>query len=220
MEERQRKAVAGWIRENYDTSFLTDIIRIIYNFYRLGLDSNILKDSGLKQSFLNLLFDQLMKQKENKDIKTMDTQLLFRASEHEYDRDEFIELCDNKGPTITIIHNEYDHIFGGYTSKSWIDTTSAKQYNDSNAFLFMIKPNIKIVLFDNVNSDKTGIWIHQSYGPIFGGGGDIIIKDKCNIDRKSMCYSKSFDFKEKEMAGTDGYFLVDEYEVFAVHLMS
>ena len=34
----------------------------------------------------------------------------------------------------------------------------------------------------------------------------------------SFCDAESFAFKEEELSGTHGYFLVREYEVFSVHL--
>jgi len=41
--------------------------------------------------------------------------LLFRASANGWSSDEFHKLCDNKGPTLTIIKAN-DRIFGGFTS--------------------------------------------------------------------------------------------------------
>ena len=49
-------------------------------------------------SLLNLLFDKLNHQKENK-IKVMDTKLLYRASDNEYKCDLFWDKCVDKGPT-------------------------------------------------------------------------------------------------------------------------
>ena len=58
------------------------------------------------------------------DFKTLDQlsknlHLLFRASEHESSlAEKFHELCDGKGPTITIIRSDYQKLFGGYASIS------------------------------------------------------------------------------------------------------
>ena len=60
-----------------------------------------------------------------KEIITHKTyKLLYRASEHNYlASSTFHKLCDNHGPTITIIKSNFGNIFGGFTSIiSYMDT--------------------------------------------------------------------------------------------------
>ena len=45
--------------------------------------------------------------------------LCWRASLHGGDGKTFHSLCDNKGPTVTIVKNTNNNIFGGYISISW-----------------------------------------------------------------------------------------------------
>lgn len=45
--------------------------------------------------------------------------LLFRASENNFSCSKFHELCDGKGPTITIVRSNFKKLFGGYASRSW-----------------------------------------------------------------------------------------------------
>ena len=47
-----------------------------------------------------------------------DWELCWRASRGDLDNDKFHSLCDEKGPTITIV-KVGNYIFGGYTSLSW-----------------------------------------------------------------------------------------------------
>ena len=118
MDKRSKAAVYGWIRENYEGVFLDDISHIIHQFYLIRIDSIILtSDEQIK--LYNLLFDRIKTQKKNHNITSMDTKLLFRGSEHGFDRRKFHEICDNEGPTVTIIHSENDHVFGGYVSISF-----------------------------------------------------------------------------------------------------
>ena len=77
--QRQRDTVYGYVRSNY-TGFITDIIEIIYQFYLIRIASNIL-NSNEEASLTNLLFDTLETQKENKNITSITTKLLYRASE-------------------------------------------------------------------------------------------------------------------------------------------
>ena len=71
--------------------------------------------------------------------------LLFRASEHNFCSKAFHKECDNKGLTLIIIQNEYDYIFGGYVSESWI--SDPIKVFDPTAFLFTIKPKMKYIPF-------------------------------------------------------------------------
>ena len=45
--------------------------------------------------------------------------LCWRASFHGWDVATFQSLCFNKGPTVTIVKDINNNIFGGYTSISW-----------------------------------------------------------------------------------------------------
>jgi len=45
--------------------------------------------------------------------------LCWRASLHGWAAATFHSLCDNKGPTVTIVEDTNNSIFGGYTSISW-----------------------------------------------------------------------------------------------------
>ena len=47
-----------------------------------------------------------------------DWELCWRASRGDLDNTKFHSLCDEKGPTITIV-KVGNYIFGGYTSLSW-----------------------------------------------------------------------------------------------------
>lgn len=220
-------AVYGFMRSNFKKVCPTDIIDIICEFYRSSIASKILQgDDDISLS--NLIFDTLKKQKGNEDIKSMDTQLLFRASDHGYSSDKFHEYCDEKGSTITIIVNEYNHVFGGYAKESW--QKPERQITDANAFLFMIRPKIKTFhLKDAQKNGYRALWMYPSFGPVFGKGADIWIKDKCNASSANGCLSNfhsSFEFDAKEISGctsppeSDGRlrFKITDYEVFSVIL--
>ena len=48
--------------------------------------------------------------------------LCWRASDQFYDASAFHAVCDNKGPTVTLVQVG-KNVFGGYTDKSWNGTT-------------------------------------------------------------------------------------------------
>ena len=63
--------------------------------------------------------------------------LLYRATTDGFTAQAFHSKCDGKGNAITIIKNNLNHMFGGYSSSAW---NSSKSYiNDPNAFLFSLR---------------------------------------------------------------------------------
>ena len=72
-------------------------------------------------------------------------------------------------------------------------------------------------------------YINEKYGPIFGGGADLWIKDKCNVDQQPGSGSRinsnsSFELDPAELSGAKGsynyFFNVTDYEVFSITLES
>lgn len=53
----------------------------------------------------------------------------------------FHQKCDKKGPTVTVLYNQYDSVYGGYTSVSWEANTTSTYGKDERAFLFQLKYN-------------------------------------------------------------------------------
>ena len=224
MSQQQRDSVYGYVRKHYDGLFITDITEIIFQSYLIEIESNILS-SDEKLSLMNLLYNTLKQQAGNNDIKYIETALLYRASDNDFDGDKFHDLCDEQGATISIFHNEHSHIFGGYTSKSWPKGSWAVSA-DPNAFLFMIRPNLKFVaLREEHKEDRDIISSISTQGPTFGNGWDIYIEHKVNGEIEGGGRSISFDFSQTEMCG--GTFLgehllihhrykVTDYEVFSI----
>ena len=44
---------------------------------------------------------------------------LYKATVHGFQAAKFHSLCDNKGPTLTLIKTVAGHTFGGFTTTSW-----------------------------------------------------------------------------------------------------
>ena len=66
--------------------------------------------------------------------------LLWQGSRDGFSSKTFHSLCDNKGPTITIIKSSNGFIFGGFTLISWNSTS--KWTEDSSSFIFSLtNPN-------------------------------------------------------------------------------
>ena len=221
MDEFERDTVYGYVRQNYDGTLAEEIIEIIYKFYLVIISTNIL--SKPEQAwFMYLLFDRLSQQKQNKNMKFINLELLYRASDYENKYEKYAQLCYDKGPTITIIHNDANIIFGGYTSKSWPevdDIFPVEHAKDRNAFLFIVRPSMKCIEFRD-RYKKTGKEAITSYfknGPIFGAGWDVYIEFKEDGGIIGGSSPKAFKFKKEEIWGKEER---DEYKVMDVELFS
>ena len=217
MEQKAIHTVYGYVRLNYTgDNMIGDIINIIYQYYVIKLASKIL-DSEEQLAFMNFLFDELSHQKENESIKSLGTDLLYRASDNKYRASKYHELCRDKGSTITIIHNEFDHVFGVYLSKSF--TIANNGVVDANAFVFSIRPNIKAYGFtsDKRRDEHNAVWHNgnDSYGPLFGPYSDIYIQDKCNERSHSGHKAYTWEFDTNVVFG-GRTFKIKDYEVFSV----
>jgi hypothetical protein len=99
--------------------------------------------------------------------------LLYRISRDGCNAWTFHTKCDAKGPTVTIIYNTKDTVYGGYTSQSWQSSSGAYHAYDAKAFLFQVRKNGKSVSKKYpIKADRYGNAInnHHSYGPRFGSG--------------------------------------------------
>lgn len=63
-------------------------------------------------------------------------ELLYKLSRDGGSTKMFHELCDNKGPTVTIFYNTDNNVYGGYLSDSW--GRSGGWCTDQRAFLFTL----------------------------------------------------------------------------------
>ena len=181
---------------------------------------------------MNLLYDTLKQNKKFKNIQCIDAELLFTASEHQFNAKKFHEFCDNKGPTLTIIHNDKNHVFGGYCTESW-STSNADEndyIDDPTAFLYVIRPTCKSYgLFSKKRSDKA-LMYGKDWGPLYGKHNDVWISTECNTHNNNGCNPRpaTFNVNPEELIGPQGnqstmpYYdyqcIIKEYEVFGVKI--
>ena len=221
MDSRHSAIVCGWVRNNCIKAVADDVVRVIFDFYSVQMDSDILDDNE-QADFLDLLFDALKQETHVSSRMHMQTLLLHRASEHKFSSKAFHDRCDKKGPTIVVVRNEHNHVYGGYATVSW--NLEFDEQADHSAFLFMIRPNLKLCRWKDAtnHSGEAAICSDPSWGPVFGTGnsqtGDLWINDRCTNNGTN---SMSFDFVSKEMCGGDKdrriiYCDIKEYEVFQI----
>ncbi|XP_052759952.1 interferon-induced protein 44-like [Mya arenaria] len=100
--------------------------------------------------------------------------LLYKITRDGCDATIFHQQCDNQGPTVTVLYNTSDSVFGGYAGQSW---HSRKAWiNDNTTFLYQLRfsGNEKTNKFPFQGSKASNaLFGHTTYGPTFGGGHDL-----------------------------------------------
>ena len=91
--------------------------------------------------------------------KIIEAELLYRLTKDGVDISTFHELCDNKGPTLTLFYVEDGNIGGIYTPSSW-DTISQTKY-DIETFMFNLNKNERYKFIHNERS----MWCTENFGP-------------------------------------------------------
>ncbi|KAH3795421.1 interferon-induced protein 44-like [Dreissena polymorpha] len=96
--------------------------------------------------------------------------LLYKITRDGCSGTAFHQKCDSRGPTVTVLYNQHDSLYGGYASSSW--TSNGHFIPDVNAFMFQLRysGSDKPIKFP-IKSSYTGYSLigNSTYGPIFGG---------------------------------------------------
>jgi len=156
-------------------------------------DSDILSDKNDKKQFIKLISSQLKR-------KNINITRIYSGKKDGFSAAKFHELCDNKGATISLISNDLNAIFGGYTSESWTSPSSFYKYkSDLTSFLYQFKPNLNI--FDKKDEDGNHIFHYSTYMITFGDGYDLKISNDCHQNNESYTYPTTFEFNTKDLCG-------------------
>ncbi|PKB94036.1 hypothetical protein RhiirA5_439710, partial [Rhizophagus irregularis] len=142
----------------------------------------------------------------------------------------FHAKCDNKGATIVVAKIENsEQIVGGYNPLYWNSSNCNMSIIDSFIYFFADKNNYETakVSYSNgneysirnysgkvsySNGNKYSIRNYSGYGPIFGGGNDLIY---CS-DGMWYCNRGIYSSYHKIDGMPTGGFNVNDYEVFQV----
>ncbi|XP_015751582.1 PREDICTED: protein crumbs-like [Acropora digitifera] len=146
--------------------------------------------------------------------------LCWRASLHGWAAKTFHSLCDNKGPTVTIVKDTNNNIFGGYTSRPWQGKNGPK--NDPKAFLFSLKnpTNNPRTLPQLDNSSSNSVQDYAGNCPTFGSGWDLWIADRPNANSDSnerlghTYIVPSGKQSDPFLTGKNNHFTANEIETF------
>ncbi|KAL3882748.1 hypothetical protein ACJMK2_029059 [Sinanodonta woodiana] len=98
--------------------------------------------------------------------------LLYSIQKNGCSSTEFHKICDNQGPTVTVLFNTSKSVFGGYTSISW--RSCGNYASDDKAFLFQLHYNGNRQCQKLLVTKAThAICDTVNRGPTFGGGHDL-----------------------------------------------
>ena len=141
-------------------------------------------------------------------------ELLYKARRDGDKIAAFHWLCDNQGPTLTIIQTEKKISFGGFTCQSWDQT--GKYKTDPDAFLFNLD---RKEIFKPKNPDHS-ICCCSAMGPTFGFGHDIGIFDDFMSNANSYSNAPfTFDVAPPlSLTGGEKNFRVKDLEVYKIDM--
>ncbi|XP_033754665.1 interferon-induced protein 44-like [Pecten maximus] len=150
--------------------------------------------------------------------------LLYKISRDGCNAETFHSYCDNKGPTVTVLYNTDNSVYGGYTSVSW--TSSDGYINDAKAFLFQLEYSgtAQPMKFPNKTNGIDAIYGYANYGPIFGRGNDLYCF-KTNVNRSGNHFAlngyasvgKTYDMQGQDYKSVmNGHLNVIDLEVYSV----
>ena len=123
-------------------------------------------------------------------------------------------MCDNKGPTVTLIKSSEGFVIGGYTSLNW-DTNSAWR-SDNETFLFSWT---KEKVFKKKELNSNSIYCGKDVGPWFPY---IRFRDsgKKDMTQGEFLYTKNIYFENFNdiipHENKSRFFRIDEVEVYKI----
>ncbi len=114
--------------------------------------------------------------------KEPELKLLYRGSRDGFDPADFHRLCDDKGPTVTVVQTPEGAVFGGFAAASWRSLTG--YVSVPGCFLFTLRSsrNLPPQTFALTNMQKA-MYCHRNGGPIWGD--DLFVAPKANAHSKS-----------------------------------
>ena len=121
-------------------------------------------------------------------MKVLTLTLLYSGSTHGWKRSKFHELCDEKGPTITVMKSKAARVFGGFAMQSW-DSESGDYKADEKAFIYSIDRQQIYRVIDT----QQAIYCYSSYGPMFGGWALGLVGDPLNDENCGRCFTNEYD---------------------------
>lgn len=94
-----------------------------------------------------------------------ETELAYTTRYHGWSLLSFYAKLEDKGPTILVIQDTRDNIFGAFCSSSWKNTQSI--YGNGRSFVFTLRPQMKVYPWSGLETS----FMYSRYDALFVGGG-------------------------------------------------
>ena len=117
-----------------------------------------------KREYQNLIIDWIEEKTEKKINKI---ELIFKMSIHGSNSNDFHQLCDNQGPTLTLTKTINNKLFGGFNPLNWDNNISSGYIFDKSNKTFIFSLNLK-KKYDMNALNKYSICCSPIVGPDFG----------------------------------------------------
>ena len=183
---------------------------------KVSIDSAILSGEANKEVFEDTLSEW---------CGTKVFGLIYRGTRDGFSGSNFHKACDKKGKTLVLVKSNTNHVFGGFASTRWNSSGLRRRAPGSFIFTLTNMYETQPTKFHLKNDrDKSAVCHYGTgYGPVFGGGHDLLMYSNCNTNTGS--YS-NFPYAYEDTTGkgssifsgsTDSnHFNVQEIEVFKV----
>ena len=151
-----------------------------------SLDSKIINE--------NEKYNETLKHRVNPS-KKIKAELLYRLSQNADKISTFHQLCDNKGPTLTLFHINDGNIVGIYTPLSWESPFFNYTKDDLDTFIFNLNKNKKF----KKSKDNSSIFCSSSCGPRAMGFGSGYADNSMRILTHNADYINEYYDKGSEI---------------------
>lgn len=156
---------------------------------------------------------------------TNNFELLYRGSRDGFGGKSFHKHCNKRGRTLVLVKNNTGHVFGGFSSISWGSSGKWRKARGSFIFTLTNMHGTEPTKFALKNEDDESAVCHygDGYGPVFGGGHDLLIYSDCNTNTGSYSnlpyvYNDTTGLGNSIFSSnpSSNHFNVHEIEVFRV----
>lgn len=94
-----------------------------------------------------------------------DLELVYTSRRHGWNTVSFYALLEDKGPTILVIQDQRDNLFGAFCSASWRKTGDI--YGNGRSFVFTLRPEMKAYPWSGLENS----FLYSRRDAVFVGGG-------------------------------------------------
>ena len=136
-------------------------------------------------------------------IKCKNLSLLYRATQHGADHQNFKKFCGNKYPILTIFKNGISRKFGGYFKRGCSFSSSSYTFVDNDHFLFSIDLK-KIYKIKNNIQQNYNSYPYFNYLLGVSNSDNFFEPGSCHEGNLKEKYDVDKDYKECEITGGKG----------------